>query len=361
MPVNVIGTLKPKNNGKFPVAEAVDIKVKEDLRLDEALENKADLVTVNFALSNKADKTTTNNLQNQIDEIAQSQGTGTADTEIAQARVGADGTSYGTLKSRLDNEKNSDIANIEYIKDTIYNTDNLLINAKIYKNKYYTNGQEFSNSSYSYAVVPMLAAKTYILSRARYVAYATGAAAEEYVTDNTEFSPSSDGDVYISFYNDSQYEWKVYEKGKDATLIGTYQHPALGDVLTQSTGTSKTKAISQKAVTDAIDAAIASIENADVDIKNINEVSIKDGTDLMPLATETGTGYYYYSDNEIKYSNSSGYKYFKLPITGGIPYYISARAAFIITTDSNGDVLDYITSANLKIPTTSGAVMLWVS
>lgn len=39
MPVNVIGTLKPKNNGKFPVAEAADIKVTDDLRLDEALEN----------------------------------------------------------------------------------------------------------------------------------------------------------------------------------------------------------------------------------------------------------------------------------------------------------------------------------
>ena len=37
MPVHVIGTLKPKNNGKFPVAEAVDIKVTDDLRLDEAL------------------------------------------------------------------------------------------------------------------------------------------------------------------------------------------------------------------------------------------------------------------------------------------------------------------------------------
>ena len=361
MPVNVIGTLKPKNNGKFPVAEAVDIKVKEDLRLDEALENKADLTTVNFALNNKADKTTTTALQSQIDEIAQSQGAGTADTEIAQARVGADGTSYGTLKARLDNEKNSDIANIEYIKDTIYNTDNLLINAKIVKNKYYTNGTATTSASYSYAIVPMLAAKTYVLSRARFIAYSTGAAAAESTNDNYEFSPSADGDVYITFYNDPLLEWKVYEKGKDATLIGTYQHPALGDVLTQSTGTSKTKAISQKAATDAINEAIASIENADVDIKNINEVSIKDGTDLMPLATETGTGYYYYSDNEIKFSSGNDYRYFKLPITGGIKYYLSARAVYIITTDANGDVLDYITTATTTIQTSAGAVMLWVS
>lgn len=101
MPVNVIGTLKPKNNGKFPVAEAVDIKVTDDLRLDKALENKADLATVNFALDNKADKTTTTSLQNQINNIIEPV---TEDAEVINAREGADGTSYQTLKARLDGE-----------------------------------------------------------------------------------------------------------------------------------------------------------------------------------------------------------------------------------------------------------------
>ena len=36
MPVNVISTIKPKNQGTFPVAEAVDIKITDDLRLDAA-------------------------------------------------------------------------------------------------------------------------------------------------------------------------------------------------------------------------------------------------------------------------------------------------------------------------------------
>ena len=120
MPVNVIGTLKPKNNGKFPVAEAVDIKVTEDLRLDEALENKADLTTLNFALAGKADTadltaleaevdtkadssdltTATTSLQAQIDNIVSGS---TADSEVINARVDVNGTSYSTLKARIDN------------------------------------------------------------------------------------------------------------------------------------------------------------------------------------------------------------------------------------------------------------------
>lgn len=104
MPVHVIGTLKPKNNGKFPVAEAVDIKVKDDLRLDKALENKADLATVNFALDNKADKATTKNLQSQINEIITPV---TQDAEVQNARVGEDGTSYASLKNRIDSEVSS--------------------------------------------------------------------------------------------------------------------------------------------------------------------------------------------------------------------------------------------------------------
>ena len=57
---------------------------------------------IDSTISEKASVTTANSLQNQIDEIARSAGTGTADTEIAQARVDGDGTVYDTLKNRLD-------------------------------------------------------------------------------------------------------------------------------------------------------------------------------------------------------------------------------------------------------------------
>ena len=103
MPVNVIGTLKPKNNGKFPVAEAVDIKVTDDLRLDKALENKADLATLNFALGGKADNSDIDNLQAQINEIVTPV---TQDAEVQNARVGTDGTTYETLNQRITAERN---------------------------------------------------------------------------------------------------------------------------------------------------------------------------------------------------------------------------------------------------------------
>lgn len=116
MPVNIIGTLKPKNNGKFPVAEAVDIKVTDDLRLDEALEKKADLETLDFALNNKADKATTTSLQSQINEIITPV---TQDAEVQNARVGSDGTSYTTLKERLDTENTSIQGNITELEEWI--------------------------------------------------------------------------------------------------------------------------------------------------------------------------------------------------------------------------------------------------
>ena len=105
MPVTVIDTIKPKNNGLFPVVDAVDVAVTDELRLPAALALKADaadLAATDAAVALKADKTTTDDLQGQINEIAQSAGTGTADTEIAQARVDAEGAVYTTLKDRLD-------------------------------------------------------------------------------------------------------------------------------------------------------------------------------------------------------------------------------------------------------------------
>lgn len=95
MAVEVIDKIKPKNGGSFPVVEAVDVEVSEGLRLPEALEAKADA----SAVESKAEKTTTDSLQAQIDQLITPV---TQDAEVQNARVAADGTSYQTLKARLD-------------------------------------------------------------------------------------------------------------------------------------------------------------------------------------------------------------------------------------------------------------------
>ena len=112
MSVKIIDTLKPKNNGSFPVVEAVDVAVSEELRLPEALASKADasaLAETNAAVDSKANSsdlaTATANLQGQINQIEIS---ATAEAvvapEVAAARVDADGTSYQTLKARCDSD-----------------------------------------------------------------------------------------------------------------------------------------------------------------------------------------------------------------------------------------------------------------
>lgn len=167
MAVVVIDTIKPKNNGTFPVVEAVDVKVTNSQRLDAALNEKANqsdvtalqttvagkasqadlntlsatvagkqaaltetqLTAVNSGITSalvaqigtnttaiagkasqaevdlKADEseltTATANLQSQIDALITPV---TQDAEVENARVGAGGATYTTLKARCDDE-----------------------------------------------------------------------------------------------------------------------------------------------------------------------------------------------------------------------------------------------------------------
>lgn len=125
MPVNVIDTLKPKNGLSFPIVEAIDVFVDGFDNLADAISHFATdamIEAINTVLSGKANTSAVNTavsgLQAQIDQIAQTAGTGTADTEIGQARVGSDGTSYQTLKQRIDGDiaiVENDISDIEII------------------------------------------------------------------------------------------------------------------------------------------------------------------------------------------------------------------------------------------------------
>lgn len=112
MSVKIIDTLKPKNDGSFPIVEAVDVAVSDELRLPEALEAKAnasalaDAVAVIEGKANTSDvNTSVANLQGQIDQIEISASAeDIVAPEVAAARVGSDSTSYTTLKQRLDSD-----------------------------------------------------------------------------------------------------------------------------------------------------------------------------------------------------------------------------------------------------------------
>ena len=124
MPVNIIDTLKPKNGGSFPIVEAIDVFVENYGNLAEAVSHFATDVmieAINTVLSGKANTSDVNsavaNLQGQIDQIVISASAeAVVAPEVTAARVGADSTSYNTLKARLDAENTAVKTSIASVK-----------------------------------------------------------------------------------------------------------------------------------------------------------------------------------------------------------------------------------------------------
>ena len=117
MPVYVIDTIKPKNGGSFPIVEAIDVFVEGYSNLADAVSHFATqsmIDALTLSLSGKANTadvdTAFTNLQGQIDQIVISASAeSVVAPEVAAARVGENGTSYSTLKARLDAE-NAELA-----------------------------------------------------------------------------------------------------------------------------------------------------------------------------------------------------------------------------------------------------------
>lgn len=163
MPVNVIDTLKPKNGLSFPVVEAIDVFVDGFDNLADAISHFATdamIAAINAVLSGKANtsdvNTAVSGLQAQIDQIVISASAeSVVAPEVAAARVGADGTSYQTLKARLDAEHTtlssglSDTATaVNDIKQNVYAHENITDGLPVSEAKFIKNGVEDSNPNF---------------------------------------------------------------------------------------------------------------------------------------------------------------------------------------------------------------------
>ena len=112
MSIEIIDLLKPKNGGNFPIVEAIDVWVEGFDNLADAVSHFATdamIEAITEVLSGKANvsdvNTAVTNLQNQINQIEISASAeSVVAPEVVAARVGADSTSYQTLKARLDAE-----------------------------------------------------------------------------------------------------------------------------------------------------------------------------------------------------------------------------------------------------------------
>lgn len=161
MSVNIIDTLKPKNGGNFPIVEAIDVFVEDYENLADAISHFATdtmIAAINAVLSSKANTTDVNtavaNLQEQINQIEISASAeAVVAPEVAGARVGADSTSYTTLKERLDAEYDS--LNSDYISSQTKSAFQALV---VSHEMYSTTGRASSTStivdSYRTEIVP---------------------------------------------------------------------------------------------------------------------------------------------------------------------------------------------------------------
>lgn len=133
-------------------------------------------------------------LQAELDEAISG---ATVDSEVINARVDADGTTYGTLKQRLDAE-NTELKN--QIGDNA--SDNIFDNYIPVTGKYY-DGTERTAASYNYYVVPVLKGVKYmVLPKMRMHVIKVGST--NVVIDTTDkktsFTPTVDGVAYITVY-----------------------------------------------------------------------------------------------------------------------------------------------------------------
>lgn len=150
MPVNIIDTLKPKNNGSFPIVEAIDVFVEGYTSLADAVSHFATdamIQAINAVLSDKANTSDVNtsvaNLQGQIDQIVISASAeSVVAPEVAAARVDPTGFAYTTLKARTDATDNK----VKYLSNAFNGNDITLDEGNII-NSFYSAANTITSST----------------------------------------------------------------------------------------------------------------------------------------------------------------------------------------------------------------------
>lgn len=157
--IEIIDLLKPKNGGSFKLIEDIDIAVNGYSSLADCVAHMATTAmidAINAVMAGKANAsdvaTAESNLQNQINQIViSSSAESVVAPEVAAARVGADGTSYLTLKNRLDAENLDILADISHdraefgLKNVFDTSDNDILRGKYID----SSGTEVTNSNYA--------------------------------------------------------------------------------------------------------------------------------------------------------------------------------------------------------------------
>jgi lysophospholipase L1-like esterase len=110
MSVNVIDTIKPKNNGTFPVVEAADVKVADNVRLPAALNAKADVTALNQTNAAVSSKANASDLIATNNALANKANQSTVDALITTVSTKANQSSVDSLTGRISIAENDIVA-----------------------------------------------------------------------------------------------------------------------------------------------------------------------------------------------------------------------------------------------------------
>ena len=309
MPVYVIDTLKPKNGLDFPVVEAIDVFVENYENLADAISHFATdamIAAINTVLSGKANTSDVNtavlNLQNQINQIEISASAeSVVAPEVTAARVGADGTSYATLKARLDSESvsvNEKISELASFSTNICPHDNYLPNSFLELDGTISS----SNSYYVTDYIAVMPNTTYAKSSIVHIGFYT--AEKEFISRTNNAAKSTFTTPSNAYYvrgttNAQPQYWQVnkgsevlpYEDPETAFIKNTVSFANVIDNTFSESG----KLADAKLTGDLIGAATAAIEKNTSNIAEIDS-SIYSHSENVANIENPKFGYYIKED-----------------------------------------------------------------